>query len=162
MVFLVTNQLCGLILAALTWVLTMYSETHSRFARAASKAFPVPQLSSRVVYHGRLFKNEYDINESAVMRIAGKEFAKAQPFAVRHRPTRTNYAHTEVSVPVNKSPDVLEALGKSSVRRRGMHMRDIASVLVLPPNTEPTYSISSRITVTGPSRPEGSRGEPAL
>jgi hypothetical protein len=39
------------------------------------------------------------------------EFAKAQPFAVGHRPTRTNYAH-EVSVPVNKSPDDLEALGK--------------------------------------------------
>jgi hypothetical protein len=46
------------------------------------------------------------------MRIAGKEFAKAQRFAVRHRPTRTNYAHIEVSVPVNKSPDDLEALGK--------------------------------------------------
>jgi hypothetical protein len=46
--------------------------------------------------------------------------------------------------------------------RKELHMRDVASVLVLPANTELTYSISSRITVTGPSSPEGSRGEFAL
>jgi hypothetical protein len=53
-------------------------------------------------------------------------------------------------------------LREEPMQRRGMHMRDVASVLVLRANAELTYSISSRITVTGPSRPEGSRGEFAL